>query len=59
MNLAQFVEDCLTEILEGIKKVQAKDTGGNIGAALSATEPRGLLMETAFGTCPFFRSLSV
>ena len=35
MNLKEFVEETLTEILDGIKAAQGKDGGGAVGALTS------------------------
>ena len=39
MNLAE-----LTEVLEGVRKAQAKEGGENVAAALSKTDDKGLLV---------------
>src|SRR5262245_58714423 len=49
MDLSEFVDDCLTEILVGIKKAQAKEGGNNAVAALGNHDPRGMLMPAEHG----------
>jgi hypothetical protein len=44
MNLAEFVEASLTEILSGIRAAQKKDAGGAIGAEMYADTDKGLLV---------------
>src|SRR6478735_7061260 len=44
MNLAEFVDTALTEVLEGVRRAQAKEGGENIAAALSKTDDKGLLV---------------
>jgi hypothetical protein len=43
MNLAEFVEESLTEILTGIRAAQKKEGGGAIGAEMYGTTEKGLL----------------
>jgi Trypsin-co-occurring domain 2 len=44
MNLAEFVEESLTEILEGIRAAQKKDGGNAVGAEMFAATDKGLLV---------------
>src|SRR5262245_23918442 len=44
MNLAEFVEESLTEILTGIVAGQQKPVGGAIGAGMHAMSDKGLLV---------------
>jgi hypothetical protein len=40
MNLAEFVEESLTEILTGIRAAQKKEGGGAVGAQMYAQQKR-------------------
>jgi hypothetical protein len=44
MDLAEFVEESLTEILAGIRAAQKKDGGGAVGAQMHAATDKGLLV---------------
>jgi hypothetical protein len=44
MNLAEFVEESLTEILAGIRAAQKKEGGGEVGAEFSAGTNKVLLV---------------
>jgi hypothetical protein len=47
MNLAEFVEESLTEILKGIRSAQQKEGGGAIGAEMHGIPKEGLLVHGA------------
>ena len=42
MNLAEFVEESLTEILQGIRAAQQKEGGGEVGAEMPGATGTGL-----------------
>jgi hypothetical protein len=44
MNLAEFVDESLTEILAGIRAAQKKEGGGEIGAEFVGATEKGLLV---------------
>jgi Trypsin-co-occurring domain 2 len=44
MNIAEFVEESLTEILEGIRAAQKKEGGDDIGAQMHGGSDKGLLV---------------
>jgi Trypsin-co-occurring domain 2 len=44
MNLAEFVEESLTEILTGIRAAQKKEGGDAIGAEMYGVTEKGLLV---------------
>ena len=49
MNLAEFIEESLSEILTGIRAAQEKDGGGNVGAQMYSATEKGLLVASAAG----------
>ena len=51
MNLAEFIDETLSEILAGIRSAQAKDGGQNIGAHMSANPKHNNLL---YGGTGFF-----
>jgi|SoiMetStandDraft_2_1073263.scaffolds.fasta_scaffold373584_1 hypothetical protein len=44
MNLTEFVEETLSEILAGIRTAQAKEGGGNVGAGMMANPTHSNLL---------------
>lgn len=51
MNLAEFVEESLSEILVGIKAAQSKEGGGAVGAELAGAPPPGSqLFSSGYGS---------
>jgi hypothetical protein len=44
MNLAEFVEESLTEILTDIRAAQNKEGGGAVGAEMYGVTEKGLLV---------------
>ena len=49
MNLAEFIEESLSEILTGIRAAQEKDGGGNVGAQMYSATEKGLLVASGAG----------
>lgn len=46
MNLAEFVETALTEVLKGVRKAQAKEGGENVAAAYQKQTTKDCLFTT-------------
>ncbi|WP_406855204.1 trypco2 family protein [Alsobacter sp. KACC 23698] len=49
MNLSEFVEKALIEVLDGIRKAQSSEGGDNVAAALQKVEGKGSLIQDALG----------
>lgn len=41
MNLAEFIDETLSEVIAGIRSAQAKSDGTNVAAAMNAAFPTG------------------